>query len=284
MPERMNKPLKVHVLQYDIVWHDPDANFDTIRRMLQNITAQGLIVLNQLNLLVLPEMFTTGFSMDTQQADLTDGKTLSFLQQIAKEKQALVLGSAIIKHENHYFNRLFAVHPNGNFATYDKRHLFRMANEQDYYAAGQHQLIIKYEGWRIMPLICYDLRFPVWSRNRLNAENGYDLLIYIANWPSKRIHHWERLLQARAIENQCYAIGCNRIGTDAKNIHYSGNSLIINFHGDILQKEVDNESILQTELSYEELSKYRKYFPAYLDADEFSLPNTSIHLKDLGSS
>jgi len=254
--------LTVTLVQTSLHWHQPEKN----REML----AQKLSALNQpTDLIILPEMFTTGFSMDAPVvAETMDGPTLPWLAAQAKKHQAAITGSLIIKEKASYFNRLIWMQPDGSFQHYDKRHLFRMAGETEIYTAGRHKVIVSLKGWRICPLICYDLRFPVWSRNH---QNEYDLSLYVANWPEKRALAWQTLLPARAIENLAYVVGVNRVGADGNNITYSGNSAVYDFTGQTLWQQTQEEVVQTLTLDGMALTVYRKAFPAYLDADDFKL-------------
>ncbi|HRD38295.1 MAG TPA: nitrilase-related carbon-nitrogen hydrolase, partial [Bacteroidia bacterium] len=205
------------------------------------------------------------------------GPTLAWLQQKAQEKNAVITGSVAVEEKGNYFNRLFWVQPNGTFSFYNKRHLFRMAGEDKHYSAGENKIIQAIGEFKICPLVCYDLRFPVWSRNTFTKNNGsytaaYDVLIYVANWPEVRSYPWKQLLIARAIENQCFVIGVNRIGADGNNIAHSGDSMVINPRGEIISKTKANEESIETvSLDYNYLSEFRKVFPVGLDADDFKL-------------
>lgn len=261
--------LRIHAIQTELISNNAIANIKHIDEKINNIHESDIIVL--------PEMFTTGFSMKIENAELFDNNQCNSLTQLkkwSKLKDALVCGSVMV-YENKpnnlikYYNRLFVVQPNGDFNFYDKRHLFRMANEDDYFTNGNQKLIINYKNWNICFLICYDLRFPVWSRNK---ENSYDVLIYVANWPSARKEAWKTLLKARAIENLSYCVGVNRIGHDIENdILYSGDSQIIDFKGEVLNTNSTTEVILNSTFSKEQLNDFRTKFPANLDADKFEI-------------
>lgn len=257
MPDKLN----LTIVQSDLVWENVDANLQHFTKQLENI--------EQTDLIILPEMFNTGFSMNSKNlAEKEDGKSINWLINLAKEKQSAVIASLIIEDNGQFFNRLYFVHPDGKLRFYNKRHLFRMANEHNYYTAGTESIIINYKGWRIKPLICYDLRFPVWSRNK----NDYDLLIYVANWPERRNEVWKTLLKARAIENQAFVAGVNRVGTDGNNVIFSGDSSVINPYGkkisSIQEHEEKNEKI---ELDLNVLNDFRDKFPVHLDADIFDI-------------
>lgn len=253
--------LTIALVQTHLVWEDSEANKTHFDQLLAKATGADLVIL--------PEMFTTGFSMEPEKlAEPDSGPTAQWLKQWAIELQAVVTGSIIISDsEQQYFNRLFWARPDGTLVHYDKRHLFRMAEEQKHYSAGEHQLLVEHKGWKIRPLICYDLRFPVWSRDAHNT----DLLLYVANWPSKRRMQWNRLLAARAIENLCYVAGVNRIGTDGKGFAYSGDSQITDYLGDAILNCEDKDGVFHYTLSAEQLLTFRESFPAYQDADMFEI-------------
>lgn len=262
----MSTELNVTLVQQDIKWEDQAYNLKATRKQLQDITNTDLIIL--------PEMFTTGFSMNPAPiAEPTHGEALAFLQETAKTKQTAITGSIIVHEDGNYYNRLIWVYPNGEYALYDKRHLFRMSEENKHYTAGDSRLIIHYKGWRILPLICYDLRFPVWSRN----DAGYDLLLYVANWPQVRAHVWKSLLLARALENQVYVAGVNRVGTDGKGIPFNGNSMMIDAKSNILTNIPEGKPYMETvTISRHELNTFRKKFPVDRDRDAFTLiPSTT---------
>jgi predicted amidohydrolase len=226
------------------------------------------------DLIVLPEMFTTGFTMEAAAvAEPMNLTTFRWLKQMAAQTGAVVMGSYVVKENGRYLNRLIWMQPDGQFDVYDKRHLFRMAHEDRMYSAGTTRLIKEWKGWRICPLICYDLRFPVWSRNKQadSTEFAYDLLLYVANWPAARRNAWNTLLQARAIENLSYVVGVNRVGDDPKGNQYTGDSAVIDFKGEVLFRETDKEVVHQQTLSLESLTEFRSSFPANLDADDYSL-------------
>ena len=252
--------LRATLVQSKLHWEDVDANLQMFGEKISSI--------NNTDVILLPEMFSTGFSMRPEiYAEEMNGKAVTWMRAIAEKKQAVICGSLMINGGGKFFNRLIWFQPDGKFFTYDKRHLFSMGDENNHYTAGKEKTIVQWRGWKICPLICYDLRFPVWSRN---AEN-YDLLLYVANWPERRSYAWKQLLVARAIENQCYTIGLNRVGADGNKINHSGDSSVIDMKGEILfQKQ--NEEIIQTvELSKTDLENYRKEFPVLLDRDNFDL-------------
>jgi omega-amidase len=257
------KNLTISLIQADLHWEDVEKNLLMFSKILDSEE------LKKADLIVLPEMFNTGFTMNSAFfAEEMTGKTVEWMQKAAIKKKAVITGSLIIKENNNYYNRLIWMKPDGFLHFYDKRHLFRMANEHEHFSAGKERVVFNINGWRVCPMICYDLRFPVWSRNR----DDYDLLIYVANWPQKRSHAWQSLLMARAIENLCYVAGVNRVGTDNKENLYSGDSAIIDFRGEYLATAIPlaNE-ILTMELSYLDLMEFKKSFPAHLDADDFEI-------------
>jgi omega-amidase len=256
------KYLKVALVQTDLFWEDKTANLANLEEKLAGLKGNP-------DLILLPEMFNTGFSMDTAKlAEPMNFITFKWMAQMAKKHNAVLVGSLIINENGHNYNRIIWMEPSGSFDTYDKRHLFQMGGEGNQFAAGTKKIIKQLKGFNICPLICYDLRFPVWSRNR-NCE--YDVLIYLANWPKPRAEVWSNLLVARAIENQCYSIGVNRVGIDGAGLEYTGGSAIINYKGQTLASEHDNEAILLYEINKEELDEFRTKFPAYLDADNFEI-------------
>ncbi|WP_439861171.1 amidohydrolase [Pseudomonas sp. MBLB4136] len=253
--------LQLALVQTELVWHDPAANHARFESLLEQARGADLVVL--------PEMFTTGFSMDSAGlAEPEDGPSSQWLLAQAVRLQAVVTGSLIIRAaDGSYRNRLLWARPDGSLAHYDKRHLFRMAGEHKHYAAGEQQVLLELKGWRVRPLICYDLRFPVWSRD----PHDTDLLLYTANWPAARRHHWNRLLPARAIENLCYVAAVNRVGEDGKGHAYSGDSQMLDFQGETLLNAEAAGGVFRVTLSGADLAAYRERFPAYLDADAFEL-------------
>lgn len=256
--------LNITFIQTHLQWEDVVKNLKHFSEKLDQVNEPTDII-------VLPEMFTTGFTMNPNvMAEEHGGKTLQWMLQKAKEKNCVLTGSISIKDGNTFHNRLYWVMPDGTFKHYDKRHLFQMGNEHQHYTAGTQKLIVDYRGWKICPLICYDLRFPVWSRNR--KEETYDLLLYVANWPEVRSYPWKQLLIARAIENQSYVVGVNRIGDDGNNIAHSGDSAVINPRGEIISKPNTNQDVIETiSLSATYLKEFRKLFPVMMDGDEFTL-------------
>lgn len=265
--------LNVTLIQSSLHWENPVANLAMFEEKIWQIKGAT-------DLVVLPEMFTTGFTMNAASlAEPMNLTTFKWLKQQAAQTGAVITGSFIVKEKGQYFNRLLWMRPDGSYEVYDKRHLFRMAAEHQTYTAGSSRIIPAINGWRICPLICYDLRFPVWSRNiiELNEEDtatisaAYDCLVYVANWPQARSHAWNTLLQARAIENLSYIIGVNRIGMDGKNILYSGDSAVINPKGEQIYYAKDNEVVQTVTLNGEELFSFRQKFPAFIDADRFEI-------------
>ena len=262
MRDLSNLPnLELALIQTELAWQNPEANRAHFEALLKRARGADLIVL--------PEMFSTGFSMDSAAlAEPENGPTSLWMSEQAKQSQAVITGSLIIQSaDGSYRNRLLWARPDGSVAHYDKRHLFRMAGEHKHYSAGEQQVLLELNGWRIRPLICYDLRFPVWSRD----PHTTDLLLYTANWPAARRQHWNRLLPARAIENLCYVAAVNRIGEDGKGHPYSGDSQVLDFQGEALLAAGDADGVFRTTLSASELAAYRERFPAYLDADDFDL-------------
>jgi len=258
----MQNELHIVGIQADLFWENPAKNRAFFEEKINSISQNA-------DLVVLPEMFTTGFTMNPEKvAEKMDGETITWMQKISSEKQVAITGSLVIEEDNKYYNRLVFVHPSGKIETYDKRHSFTLAGEDKAYNSGNKKLIVTYKGWRICPLICYDLRFPVWARN---TEN-YDLLIYMANWPVTRIKAWEMLLKARAIENMSYTIGINRTGKDANNYEYSGNSLVIDYLGEELSSLPKNEvGMVKATLVKSNQKKIREKLGFLNDKDAFEI-------------
>jgi omega-amidase len=252
--------LNISLIQPDIVWEDKQANFAQYEKLISGIEAKKEIV-------VLPEMFSTGFSMAPEKlAEPMDGTSVQWMKDMAAKYRCILTGSLIIEEEGNYYNRLLWVQPDGKTGQYDKRHLFAYAEEHEHYAAGTKRLIAQVKGFKICLLICYDLRFPVWARNQ-NEE--YDVLIYVANWPKRRSLAWKTLLQARAIENQSYVIGVNRVGTDAKDIEYSGDSSVFDPLGEPIWQNTGDVTTHTVTISKEELTEVRSQFPFLKDADKY---------------
>ena len=254
------------LIQSQLHWEDKNANLQMFEKKINTITTQTHVV-------ILPEMFSTGFSMQPEKfAEKMDGPTVEWMKKIASSKKIILTGSIIIEAEQNYFNRLIWMLPNGQYGYYDKRHLFAYGEEDKYYTAGTKRLIASVNGWKINLMVCYDLRFPVWSRQQL--EDGsfeYDVLIYVANWPQRRNTAWKSLLRARAIENQCFVIGVNRVGNDGNNIYHSGDSMIIDPLGEILYQKADEEDIFTMQLNKERLNEVREKFQFWRDSDEFKI-------------
>ncbi len=254
------------LIQSQLHWEDKNANLQMFEQKINTITTQTHVV-------ILPEMFSTGFSMQPEKfAEKMDGLTVEWMKKIAASKKIILTGSIIIEEEQNYFNRLIWMLPNGQFGYYDKRHLFAYGEEDKYYKAGTKRLIASVNGWKVNLMVCYDLRFPVWSRQQL--EDGsfeYDVLVYVANWPQKRNTAWKALLRARAIENQCYVIGVNRVGNDGNNIYHSGDSMIIDPLGEILYQKTEEEDIYTTQLNKETLNEVRDKFQFWRDSDDFKI-------------
>jgi omega-amidase len=260
--------LKITLIQSDLHWEDIEANLSMFEEKIWQIPGSTDVI-------VLPEMFTTGFTMSaSKKAELMNMRTFKWMRQMADQTGALILGSYIVSVHDRYYNRLLWMEPGGNFKTYDKRHLFRMENEHKTYSAGESLLIGTWKGWKICPLICYDLRFPVWSRNRwdrVNQKLSYDVAVYVANWPVTRIEMWDTLLKARAIENLSYVVGVNRVGQDDHGIEYNGHSSIISPKGEVIYTNEGGEAVRTMELSANALHAFRDRFPAYIDADDFTI-------------
>jgi omega-amidase len=261
--------LRISLVQGATRWHDPAGNrayYGALMAPLRGAT----------DLILLPETFTSGFSNEAiHNAETMDGPTVVWLRDQARALGAAITGSVQIRTDAGVFNRLFFATPDGALRHYDKRHLFRYAKEHERYAAGRDRLTVEYMGWRICPLVCYDLRFPVYSRNRFDVERpgalDYDLLLYVANWPAARAQAWTRLLPARAIENLCYVAGLNRVGDDGNGLHYAGDSAVLDVFGEPLLVLGEEEAVATITLSTEVLRMHRERFPAMLDADPFSL-------------
>ncbi|GAB1407636.1 amidohydrolase [Thermomonas brevis] len=261
--------LRVSIVQGDTRWHDPAGNRDYYAGLIGPLRGTT-------DLVVLPETFTSGFSNDAiGEAETMDGPTLAWLVEQAARLDAAVTGSVQLRTDGGVFNRMLFATPDGGLAHYDKRHLFSFAREHERYAAGQERVIVEWKGWHILLQVCYDLRFPVFSRNRFDAVRAdlpdYDLALYVANWPSARSYPWKTLLRARAIENLCYVVGVNRVGTDGNGLHYSGDSAVVDFLGHPLSEATDEEVITTTTLQVAPLLEHRARFPALLDGDAFSL-------------
>ena len=259
--------LKVSIIQTSLFWENKEQNLKLITQQIEAIKSKP-------DLIVLPEMFNTGFSMLPKKlAEPEIGPTLKWMQIMAAQSGAAIAGSLMVFDQNNYYNRLYFVEPDGSFQSYDKRHLFRMGNEDHHFSPGNKKLIVNYKNWKINFLICYDLRFPVWSKNNyLNQHYDYDLLVVVANWPAVRSHIWEALIRARAIENQAFVVAVNRIGNDGNELAHSGNSNIVDPKGNFLiQNSHNNEMVDTVVLNYNELEDFRNKFKVGLDWDYFSI-------------
>lgn len=259
--------LSITLVQADLIWEDREAN---LKRLEERINA----IAERTEVILLPEMFSTGFSMQPEKfAETMDGPSVTWMMNMSATKNAALAGSLMIEEEGHYFNRLVWMLPNGRMGCYDKRHLFGYGEEDEHYTPGIKRLIASIKGWKINLLVCYDLRFPVWARNRrdTNGQPEYDVLVYVANWPERRSLAWKTLLQARAIENQCYVVGVNRVGTDGKDIYYSGDSMVIDPLGEILYHRNAIEDMHTITLDKALLDEVRGRFPFLGDADHFSI-------------
>ena len=253
--------MKITLIQADIKWENVDWNRNHIHNLIKRLPSDSDMVL-------LPELFTTGFTMNSAKfAESMNGPSHKWMLKIANEFDVAVSGSLIIKEDGKYFNRLLFVEPGGKTSIYDKRHLFRMGEEDKNFSPGKNRFIGEYNGTKVFPLICYDLRFPVWSRN----SEGYDLLCYHANWPASRDSVWKSLLVARAIENQCFVAGINRVGSDGEGVDYIGNSMLINPRGEIILNLGNQENTGTATIDIEELAEFRKKFPVWMDADGFGI-------------
>ena len=276
--------LTVTTIQTNIEWEDKKANLQKLEEKINAIQSRTEIV-------ILPEMFSTGFSMRAKElAEPMEGDSVQWMKQVSAKNKIILTGSLIIEENGHYYNRLIWMLPNGEFGYYDKRHLFGLGAEDEHYTAGNKRLIASVKGWKINLQVCYDLRFPVWARNRVAhsdekhhgehiqnhaaltasaAVPEYDVLVYVANWPEKRSHAWKTLLCARAIENQCYVIGVNRVGKDGNGLSYSGDSLVIDPLGQVLYHLADNEDVNTVVLEKEKLDEIRTKLPFWKDGDSF---------------
>lgn len=253
--------MKISLIQTSLAWEDAAANRANFTQLINGIDGETDII-------VLPEMFATGFTMKPQTvAESMDGATVNWMKQMAAAKNCAIMGSLVIQQDGNYYNRLFFVLPNGSLETYDKRHLFSFAGEDKAYTAGTKKLIVNYKGWKICPFICYDLRFPVFARN----TEGYDLLIYVANWPHVRTVAWDALLKARAIENLSYTVGLNRIGSDANGHSYTGHTQVLDALGAYVLEAQLNEGVFTVALDKEALQETRSKFSFLNDRDSFNI-------------
>lgn len=275
--------LTITTIQANLHWEDKAANLQLFEERIRNLKEKTEVV-------VLPEMFSTGFSMQAKKlAETMEGPAVTWMKKLSAERKIILTGSLIIEEEGHYYNRLVWMLPNGQYGYYDKRHLFAYGDEDQHYTSGNKRLIASVKGWKINLLVCYDLRFPVWSRQQqsvvsttlsdeaqtsgpssaLRTDPEYDLLIYVANWPERRNHAWKTLLQARAIENQCYVVGVNRVGNDGNSIYYSGDSMVIDALGAVLYTKPHEEDVFTITLQKETLEETRNKLPFLKDADRF---------------
>jgi omega-amidase len=260
--------LSITTIQTHLFWEDKAANLHMLEQKINSIQGGEVVVL--------PEMFSTGFSMRPEAlAETMDGPTVQWMKDMAAKNKIILTGSLMIEEDGRYYNRLIWMLPNGQFGYYDKRHLFAFAGEDKHYTAGQKRMIARVKGWRILLLTCYDLRFPVWSRQQLQTdENGnlqpeYDAIIYVANWPERRSYAWKTLLVARAIENQCFVVGVNRVGNDGNNIYHSGDSMVVNPMGEILYHQSHEENVSTVVLQKSDLISLREKLPFWEDGDSF---------------
>jgi len=258
----MSNTLSIATIQFDVKWEDKQSNFRYVEQQLLSIDKATQLV-------ILPEMFSTGFSMNPSLlAESMEGETVKWMTELAEKFSVALMGSIIVSQNGNNFNRMIFAKPDGEIEFYDKRHLFRMGEENNHYTGGKQRKIFNFLGWRICPQICYDLRFPVWSRNR----NDYDLLVYVASWPKARRNVWRTLATARAMENQSYVAIANRVGVDGMNLEYSGDSMIIDYKGDIIAEAVLGESsVVNAIIDKQQLIEFKDKFPTWMDADVFTL-------------
>ena len=255
--------LRVTTVQTTVAWENIDANLSMFTDLISSLSNTDLVVL--------PELFSTGFTMNTTAlAEPMDGKAVVWMRNTAARLGAVITGSLIIEENGHYYNRLVWMRPDGTCETYDKRHLFRMMNEHQHFSGGNKRLQVELKGWQIRPLVCYDLRFPVWSRQE--KGNRYDLLVYTANWPEPREIAWRTLLMGRAHENQSYVVGVNRVGDDGNGVPFSGHSMVVEPKGNVISTTQPHETRVETvTLSRKELDRFREKFPMWMDADDYTV-------------
>lgn len=254
--------LKITTFQAYLFWENIEKN-------LQNLGLRLSSIREKTDLIVLPEMFSTGFSMNPERlAEDMGGKTMKWMHQQARKFECVLTGSIIIKEDNKYYNRLIWMRPDGTYEFYDKRHLFGLGDEDEHYSSGNQKLIIELHGWKICPTICYDLRFPVWLRN---VDEEYDMLLIVANWPERRSLHWRTLIPARAIENQAFVVAVNRVGHDGNEIYHSGDSMCIDPNGKVIYYKPNDEDLYTFSINKEDLTAARESFPFLKDADKFKL-------------
>lgn len=260
--------LTISIIQSHLEWENKSANLQLLEQKIKSIKEKTELV-------ILPEMFSTGFSMRAKDlAETMAGESVAWMKRVAAEQRIILTGSLIIKENGNYYNRLIWMLPNGQYGTYDKRHRFAYAGEAEHFTAGSKRLIASVKAWRVNLLVCYDLRFPVWARQQTQPEGPeYDLLVYVANWPQRRNHAWKTLLQARAIENQSYVIGVNRVGEDGNGIYHSGDSMIVDAMGEVVYQKADEEDVFTITLNKEPLESVRQKLPFLKDADAFILIN-----------
>jgi omega-amidase len=263
------QPLTVSLIQSNLFWEDKAKNLEQFSAKFDALPKEAQVVF-------LPEMFSTGFSMKPEElAETMDGPTVQWMKEMSRKHRKIITGSIIIEEDGHYYNRLIWMLPNGQSYHYDKRHLFGFAGEDQHYTAGEKRLIVQVNGWKICLMVCYDLRFPVWARQKPLSDSdegpAYDVLVYVANWPQRRSHPWKTLLQARAIENQSYVVGVNRVGDDGNGIYHSGDSMLVNPVGEIIWQQADDEAVFTFTLQPESLKEVRDRFPFLNDADNFML-------------
>lgn len=258
----MTQDISICLIQTPLVWQEPSANIQMLDKKIASVS-------EPMDVILLPEMFTSGFTMSPQDvAEDLDGLTINWMKHVAQTKSIALVGSLVIKANDNFYNRLIWVNPNGSILHYDKRHLFAMAGEDEVYTAGEERVIINYKGWKFCPQICYDLRFPVWSRN----TSDFDVLFYLANWPDRRVYDWKTLLAARAIENQCYSIGVNRVGDDPNGHHYYGESCVFDpGWNKLLYSAESREEEKVITLSYSHLRNVRAKLPFLKDRDQFEI-------------
>ncbi len=260
--------LRITLVQSGLHWQSIDANLAMFEEKLWNFSPAG-------GILVLPEMFNTGFSMQARElAETMNGKTHRWMKRMSEQFGVVITGSLIIKEKTNYFNRLIWTDPEGKTFYYDKRHLFRMSGEQKRFSSGNSLISLDFKGWKIRPFICYDLRFPVWTRNKMDdtrEDFSYDIILFVANWPASRIQAWETLLKARAIENSSFCIGVNRTGSDGEGTLYNGHSLVLDYKGKTLFEAGEKEQIDTVILHWKDLQEYRQKFPVHYDGDDYNI-------------
>ena len=258
--------LSFTLIQTNLHWENREANLKMLKDKINSISHTHIVIL--------PEMFSTGFSMNPEKlAENMEGSTVQWMKRMAASKKIILTGSIIIEDEKRFYNRLLWVLPNGEIGHYDKRHLFAYGQEDQHYSSGNERFIASVNGWKINLMVCYDLRFPVWARQQFHQADGYeyDVLVYVANWPERRKHAWKILLQARAIENQCYVIGVNRVGADGNNLNYSGDSMVADSLGKVLYQKENEEDVFAITLNKEHLREVREKLPFWKEADPFLL-------------